>query len=376
MKGLPIPHSLQGWTCALVLLLLLFASYYLYLFPYLHAFYFEERAGCPALYTQSLSEDNSCPSFLRVRIDSPRQIAPFGKRWVYIAIKNDSNSPVSLTASLVITPGLAGWYMPFLFGSSTSDATSLTFSPINPYATAYGRIPLFSTEAITEAGIHIHFDDGGKNCYVPINQPPGRNPRRFLAHSLTEQLLLPPWSNWLLAAVGLLIAVVIEPSKDQESANKFSVPVFLRMLWLSLTLSLIFIAGLLLIISAIWWPIEREAGGGLNIAAIVVSTAALIFFMGSVVLELEKSPRTWLELGIPWYIAIIVIIVLLVATLILLFLTRFPLLESLSGLFITLVVLEVLRSLFRIKKLFCCPKGILDGLLASLRSTENQAPEN
>lgn len=357
MKGLPIPGSLGGWICAVGLLFFLFIGYYGYLFPELHAFYFEERPGYPAFFSGTKGQ---CEP-LKIRVDSPRQIAPFGKRWVYITIKNESASPVTVTVSLSVTPPLTGWYMPFLFGNSTSDTTAVSFSPLQPYATGYGRIPLFSKEEIATAVLYIITGTENINCSVTIDQPPKRDDRRYLIHAFTEQLLLPPWSNWILAAVGLLIPALVEPKEQKESEGlaQFSLLSLCRMFGLSLGLSLAFIAGVLVAASAIWWPVEeKEAGGVWNIAIIVVSIIVIILFVGrSLNVGLPRWLTNWLEyirdqlqqkqLGslVVRIIPLIPLVVTLILVIVILRLELFPLLKPLRSIFLVIGILELLKFL-------------------------------
>ncbi len=370
MKGLPIPSSLSGWICAVVLLFFLFVGYYLYLFPALHVFYFEEEAGFPALY--SGTKDRCDP--LEIRVDSPRQIAPFGKRWVYITIRNDSASPITVTASLSVTPSLTGWYMPFLFGGSTSDTTAVSFSPLQPHATAYGRIPLFSTEKITEAALYIHIPEG-RDCTVTIAQRPIKNPWRYLAHAFSEQLLLPPWSNWILAAIGLLIPALVEPKewKEPKEPTELSLQSLGQMFGRSLGLSLAFIAGVLVAMSAIWWPVES---GWWNIVIIIVSLIVIILFVWrSLGLGWPQQLSQWLQgrkslqdlskrlqeqkwmqsirdpLRQKWSGSLIVPVILLLVGIALWLLSKqlllFPLVRPLGGIFIVMGVPELLSTILR-----------------------------
>lgn len=375
MNGLPIPRSLYGWICAIMLLVFLFIGYYLYLFPELDTFYFEKPGGIPTLY--SITTGGSQCEPLEIKIHSPRQVASFGKRWVYITLRNTSNSTITVAASLVITPELKGWYMPFLFGGSTSDAAAISFPSLQPYATAYGRIPLFVTGDITSAILHISVSvPEAKDCSIHIEQPPKNDPRRFLVHSFIEQLLLPPWSNWLLAAVGLLVPALVElvlEPRNQERTLKISGKSLARMIVYSLNISLLFIAIVLLGVSAVWCPTEKEAGGWWNIFIVIVSFVIVISLI------IWRSPG--LEFGLLRYISrwlqnlkylqparelwqrakewprqrawlrlLINLMIIVLTTGLLLWIishTKFPLLKPLYGIFLILGGLEFLRALLR-----------------------------
>lgn len=334
MKGLPIPTSLGSWICGVILLPLLFIGYYLYLFGELQAFYLEERAGYPAFY--SYSKDPGCGP-LEIRVDSPRQIAPFGKRWLYVTIRNNSASPITVTTSLSTTPSLTAWNMPFLFGSSTRDTTAISFSSLQPYATAYGRIPLFSTQEITKAALYVHIS-GIEDCLVTIAQPPQINRCRYLIHALTEQLLLPPWSNGILAAVGLLIPALLE-----KESTKISLRLIFQLFLRSLGLALAFIAGVLVVASLIWLPLEKEVGGYWNIAIIILGFIIIpLFAWGSLDLDSlvnwfkEKLlRRKWF-----WLVTVLGIVLMLIAILLItFFLTQFPLLKPLGYMFIAMGII-------------------------------------
>jgi hypothetical protein len=401
LGGLPIPTSLRGWACAIVLLLILFISYYLYVFPILHDFYFGQESGSPTLY----STDSSGPSPdgppkcgpLRMRVDSPRQIAPFSKRWVYLTVSNTISMPIDVTASLVISPS-SGWYMPFLFVGS-SNIETLSFSPLAPYATAHGQIPLFSSDPISPAlSIHIVYiyEDQPQECSIPVAQPPLYNPRRSLVHSFIEQILLPPWSNWFLAALGLIIPALVDSREREEKKppsgeenppekrppnggehskeQKRSTMLLGQSLWqifrTSLGLSLILVAGILLIVSAIWWPNEAKSGGGWNAFIIIVMLFLVtpIFTWRTLDLDLPPCARECMRNKPKWQrvLAIIIIIIIIAMAALLVcgfYKTRFPLLKPLIGISLAAMALEIPRAIpwlferIKIKRLLAIVKS-------------------
>jgi len=280
-----IPTSSRGWTCAILLSLTLFSIYYFCMFPELHSFYFGREPGSFALYS-SVSNSNACGP-LKVRVDSPRQIAPFIKRWVYLTLTNRISEPITLTASLVITP-TSGWYMPFLFESSNIEASS--FSPLAPYATAHGQIPLFSSNLDTlTLSLHVIYIQGNQpqECSIEIAQPPNINPRRTLIHSFVEQILLPPWSNWFLVGISFIIPALKEREEKETSGH------FLEIFRTSLMLSLFFIALILLVMSVIWWPEAKESGGLWNFIFIIMGF--IFIFIWGTLLNLWGTPLNLLH---------------------------------------------------------------------------------
>jgi hypothetical protein len=321
-----IPTSSRGWTCAILLSLTLFSIYYFCMFPELHSFYFGRERGSFALYS-SVSNSNACGP-LTVRVDSPRQIAPFIKRWVYLTLTNRISEPITLTASLVITP-TSGWYMPFLFGSSNIEA--LSFSPLAPYATAHGQIPLFSSSPDTlTLSLHVIYIQGNQpqECSIEIAQPPNINPRRTLIHSFVEQILLPPWSNWFLVGISFIIPALKEREEKKTSGH------FLEIFRTSLMLSLFFIALILLVMSVIWWPEAKEPGGLWNFIFIIMGFI-FIFIWGTLLnlLHVVKNKQKLLQ------------VILFPVGLITFESTRFPLLKIFWMICLIAGALEFLRAI-------------------------------
>jgi ABC-type uncharacterized transport system permease subunit len=164
-------------------------------------------------------------------------------------------------------------------------------------------------------------------------------------HSFIEQILLPPWSNWFLAAIGLIIPALVD--YEQEEKKKQS---WWQMFHASLALSLTIFALVLLILSIIWQPIEKESGGMWNIVLIIVSFLILFLSWRRLGLDLlaldlpariqdliahlkQKFLRTFL-----WRVIMFIIIIVLLWWLF--SNTRFPLLMPLRGISLIIVALE------------------------------------
>jgi len=248
--------------------------------------------------------------------------------------------------------------MPFLFRSSNIEA--LSFSPLYPYATAHERIPLFSSNAISlSINIVYILGDQIQECSISIAQPPEYNPKRALVHSFIEQLLLPPWSNWILAAIGLIIPPLVE-SREQKQNRSVSPwwQSLCRMFLISLALSLTIVAWTLLMLSAIWWPKKEGSGGMWNtiINTIIIVTGFLmflIFIWRTLDLDLPSGVRDRLQNIIARLnqkekriIAILVVI----AWLLLLWCTHFPLLKALWGISLIAALIAGALEILKIMK--------------------------
>jgi len=195
-------------------------------------------------------------------------------------------------------------------------------------------------------------------------------------HSFIEQILLPPWSNWFLAALGLIIPALVDsreqrekkpPSGEEHSKEQKQSTILLwQSLWrifrTSLGLSLILVAGILLVISAIWWPVERESGGWWNFVVMITGLLMIfIFIWRTLDLDLPLFGREP-EQDKPKWQRVLPIIIIVILLLIGVCCTQFPLLKPLMGISLVAGVLEILRAtpwLFkRIKKAFVVIKNI------------------
>jgi NADH:ubiquinone oxidoreductase subunit 6 (subunit J) len=233
------------------------------------------------------------------------------------------------------------------------------------------------------------YGDQPHECSIPVAQPPLYNPRRSLAHSFIEQILLPPWSNWFLAALGLIIPALVdsrgqeekkppsgeenpqekrppnggEHSKEQKRSTVLLGQSFWQIFITSLGLSLILVAGILLVVSAIWWPNEAESGGAWNIVIIIFMLFLTILFTRRT-LDLDWPPygRGWMRNKLRWLI-ITAIIAFLLVLVIGFFHTRFLLLKPLIGISLAAMALEIPRAIpwlferIKIKRLLAIVKS-------------------
>lgn len=264
MKGMPIPESRWGWVTVVSLTVVAFALYYLVLFPHLMQFYERDlyigQSTDPELVSSSCSDEaRQALDRLIIRVKSPWHVAPFVRRWISVTIRNDGELPVeNVEWWLDIYPqgrmaAINSPVLPFLFDESNTLQTSVHFTQIAPYATVTGRAPVFvasSAEGSVGGPMWIRVQDCiAKIRVVGDELPLLNNNTRSLAHSLVENLLLPPWSNGLLVAVVFVASYIAEKdAEDKENKQQcLGLVVFLNALryliatW-ALVLFLVFIA--------------------------------------------------------------------------------------------------------------------------------------
>jgi len=230
MDWLPVPRTKQGWLTAVVLAFCTFLLYYLLLFRVLQAFY----EG--ALYTAKPGETVSvnCGEHqdvlrqLKIRVSSPRYTAPFGTRWFFATIYNNSQQPIEdVKLWIELQPSKSEeeaelWILPSLFGDSPPFVEkSLYISRMEPHSTTSGRFLLYATSN-AKVVVWLHIYD---NCIAQVNAelpPITINLPKYLAHSFVENILLPPWSNGVIIGIVLLVCYITERRENEENGTAVS----------------------------------------------------------------------------------------------------------------------------------------------------------
>ncbi len=248
---LPIPKTLRGWVISVSVLILIFIAYYGFLFNYLERFY----RGF--LYTKKISEQTSeYPLNLTLRVDAPDYIAPFGQRWLYFTIRNESNRPASdLWIGVEIQPQgeqtLEGWCFPFLFRDSLLLERSLHIERLQPHTSVSGRLPLWGSTCVSSSLLVTVTITDSETAEVrtPVTFPVKVNVYRYLAHSFIEQILLPPWSNGLI----VVAVFVICTQRERRFQTEEWYLQILRAFRTSLILLLLLGGAVLILPSIPWW---------------------------------------------------------------------------------------------------------------------------
>lgn len=252
-EGWPWPNSLRGWVAALLVSILIIIFYYQFIFPPILTFY-KEELYVPASMIPKEEPDNTLEwdnilSKIKVRIDYPRYVAPFGYRWIYVTVQNQGDSPIQGVKLWVeIPPADDGWprktdvwIFPYLFGGSSTLDRILSFEEIPPHSTVSGRIPFLASETTdTITGTlwiswtHPHPVDAitGTLWVSWTHLRPVSFSRelefkldmmRSLSHSFLEFALLPPWSNGFIIFAAFVICAIVdrnEPDKKKDIQEK------------------------------------------------------------------------------------------------------------------------------------------------------------
>ncbi|HDQ05258.1 MAG TPA: hypothetical protein ENN36_00855 [Candidatus Bathyarchaeota archaeon] len=234
MNGGPLPGSRRGWIAAATLIVLAFLFYYLHMFQVLLDFYDSALYSIQpnfhpiepvAEYSLCNFEELEFLSSLEVRIDSPHHIASFGRRWIYLTVRNNGDRSIEDVEFWLVLDkdqSIISWAMPFLFEDATLQR-SAHFARLDPGAEVSGRIPVFAARKI-EGGVQVRARL--QNCIAqvmsdsqPFSFPLNFSRAKFLAHSLVENLLLPPWSNGFIVAV-VLVACHFAERREKEEGVK------------------------------------------------------------------------------------------------------------------------------------------------------------
>jgi len=256
---LPIPKTLRGWIASISVLIITFVLYYIFLFPYLERFY----RGF--LYTE---KPKGVIPGLTMRLDGPDYLAPYGQRWLYFTIRNDTNRPISdLWIGLEVQKDgqdVEGWIFPFLYRSSMSAERSVHIEQLQPGLSFSGRLPFYgsafgSASPVLTATVIIASPEitaaSGLTTTFPSFQVRA-NSLRYLAHSFIEQILLPPWSNGVIVIAVFIVCTQLERRFNLEEK-------WYRWLWEAIRSSVVLllaVGGIALALPAIpWW--QQDVNG-------------------------------------------------------------------------------------------------------------------
>jgi hypothetical protein len=255
MDWLPVPRTKQGWIAAVALAFCAFLLYYLLLFRVLQEFYegalYTAKSG--KIVPVNCEEHQEVLQQLKIRVSSPRYTAPFGTRWFFATIYNNSQQPIKdVKLWIELQPSKSEqeqeaelWILPSLFGDSPLVEKSLYISQMEPGSTISGRFLLYATsDAKVIVWLHIY-----NNCIAQVNAglpPITINLPKYLAHSFVENILLPPWSNGVIIGIVLLACYIMEGRENEKnrvavSAADISAIILKAMRWLLSILAITFI---------------------------------------------------------------------------------------------------------------------------------------
>lgn len=295
MEWLPFPKTKQGWFAAICLIFGLFIFYYVILFGVLRTFYETALYTAMAGNIDPLNCEDDSEGTLKemaVRISMPRHMAPFGTRWVFLTIYNNGQQSIENVRLWVRLQSENGreperWNIPSLFGGINLVNKSLEIEQIEPHSVASGRLPVYTTfDAKAEIWLSIFNECIAQvrveSPQIAINLP------KYLAHSLVENVLLPPWSNGVLVGIALLACYIAESEKDENRKLVDGILILRAIQFLSTGLALI-----LLVVSLPW--LYSKKGLFLLFVSVLASVLITLVLIGMkelllMVRNLPKQP--------------------------------------------------------------------------------------
>lgn len=228
LDWLPLPRTRQGWVASFLVVIMAFIAYYMYVFPQLQAFHKE------VLYTSEVVSGplEGLPQNLQIRIAAPRYIGTFVGRLVYITVWNRGTDPVDDLELWLSSPWSSS-------GTGEEWTTKVGIPPAGglPYQSAV-RFVRIGPGGIACASLMVHgaraFDAhiglrvGDKVGWLRKPSADGLDlvkmrfapsPWRSLSHSFVENILLPPWSNAILAGLGLVLTFLAEDATESAASR-------------------------------------------------------------------------------------------------------------------------------------------------------------
>lgn len=299
--GWPIPKTRTGWIAAGLLVVVAFLAYYLWMFPILLGFY-ESALHTTEPTIEAWEPENCCEEELEalgnvtVRVNSPYHIASFGRRWVYVTLWNQGENPLEDTEFwLELSPegdpeAIESWALPFLFGGSSLVQRSIHFGQIDPHAAVSGRIPVFATRDV-EVTMQMRLGDCIAQALVDEDSHLEvflkHNRKRFLAHSLVETILLPPWSNGFLVVAAFIVSCLAEPDEEEITREQIGLGLPTSVFINSLQ-SLMIIWMIVLTLVSIPWLLWRWKSILLLLPFLVILLPLIISKLGIRLIKLSK----------------------------------------------------------------------------------------
>lgn len=272
MEWLPFPKTKQGWFAAICLIFGLFILYYVILFGVLRTFYetalYTAMSGDIAPMNCEGDSEGTLKE-MAIRISMPRHMAPFGARWFFITIYNNGQQSIENVRLWVRLQSENGrepeqWNIPSLFGGMNLVNKSLEIERIEPHSVASGRLPVYATfDAKAEFWLSIFNECTAQvkveSPHITINLP------KYLAHSLVENVLLPPWSNGVLIGIALLACSMAESEKDENRKLVDGILILRAIRFLSTGLAFI------LLVASLPWLCSKK-----GLLLLLVSVLALV----------------------------------------------------------------------------------------------------
>lgn len=228
MDWLPLPRTRQGWVASFLVVSTAFIAYYIWVFPNLQSFHNE------ALYVSEVVSGplEGLPQDLQIRIAAPRYIGSFVDRLVYITVWNRGTGPVDdleLWLSSPWTSSGRGEEWTSKVGIPPAGGlpyeSAVRFAHIGPGGIACASLVVYGAREF-DANIGLRVGDKvvwlRKPSDVGLNLVKMRfvpSPWRSLSHSFVENILLPPWSNAILAGLGLVLTFLAEGATERAASR-------------------------------------------------------------------------------------------------------------------------------------------------------------